>query len=522
MTSLLEARTLWEHVEKRAEATPDALMAQDDQGRTLTFAQYRDEAKRVAAGFAGLGLGEGDSVSWQLPTWNETLVLAGALSRLGVVQNPILPIYREREVGFCSRQTRAKYLIVPAESASFDFAQMAKQIASDTPGLEVLHVDRGNIPTGDPSALPAPPPAQEPADQPVRWRFYTSGTTADPKGAQHTDATVAASARGMALALQLSADDIHGFVFPFTHIGGIGWLFATLQSGCRQLVVESFASPDCIPFLSREGATLLGAGTVFHQAYLAAQRATPDTPLFPSARAFPGGAAPKPPQLHHDLKAEIGGVGIVSGYGLTEAPIVNMCTVDDPDDKLAHTEGRATPGVEHRIVTLAGAIAGAGEEGEIRVKGPQVMRGYLDSALDADAFDDEGFFRSGDLGYLDEGGWIVITGRLKDVIIRKGENISAKAVEDVLHSSPKVAEAAVIGLADPDTGERACAVVVTAEGQEELTFEEMTALCRDAGLMTQMTPEQLEHADALPRNPTGKVLKHQMKDEYASRPFSRQ
>ena len=163
--------------------------------------------------------------------------------------------------------------------------------------------------------------------------------------------------------------------------------------------------------LQRERVTLAGAGTPFHMAYLAAQRDQPDTPLFPEARVYPGGGAPKPPKLHYEVKAELGGVGIVSGYGLTETPILTMNTVHDTDEQLAETEGGPTPGVELRIATLDGRVAGEGEEGEIRAKGPQMFRGYLDSSLDAAAFDEEGWFRTGDLGKIDRDGHVTITGR---------------------------------------------------------------------------------------------------------------
>jgi cyclohexanecarboxylate-CoA ligase len=304
-------------------------------------------------------------------------------------------------------------------------------------------------------------------------------------------------------------------VFPFTHIGGIGWLFATMMTGCQALVVEAFDPATTIPFLQREGVTLAGAGTPFHMAYLAAQRERPGETIFPKARAFPGGGAPKPPQLHYDVKKEIGGVGVVSGYGLTECPILAMNTVDDSDDQLATTEGGTTPGVTVKIVTLEGKVAGPDEEGEIRAKGPMLFRGYLDSSLDAEAFDDEGFFRTGDLGVQRADGHIVITGRLKDVIIRKGENISAKEVEDLLFTSPDIADVAVIGLPDPVSGERACAVVVPADPESPPTLEDIARFCRAEGLMTQKHPEQLEVVDALPRNATGKVLKHELRKQYA-------
>jgi acyl-CoA synthetase (AMP-forming)/AMP-acid ligase II len=513
--SSIEGRTLWELVERRAAATPDMRFGLDEEGRTLTFAQYKDAAERAAAGLMTRGVGEGVNVSWELPTWLESMVLVGALARLGAVQNPMLPIYRAREVGFITRQTGARLLVVPSVWRGFDYEAMANEVAAAADGLDVLVCDR-SLPEGDPSILPPPPPTpDDPADLAVRWLFYTSGTTADPKGAQHTDRTVMAAAAGMNAALDLRADDVGALVFPFTHIGGIVWLFSGFIVGMGHLVVEAFDPATTIPFMQREGVTLAGAGTPFHLAYLAAQRQQPGTPLFPEVRAFPGGGAPKPPQLHYDLKAEVGGVGIVSGYGLTECPILAMARTTDPDDKLANTEGPPTQGVRVRVVTFDDRVAAPGEEGEIRVLGPQLFRGYLDSSLDADAFDAEGWFRTGDLGTVDAEGYIAITGRLKDIIIRKGENISAKEIEDLLYTHPKVGDVAVIGLPDPAQGERACAVVAPKDPASALTFEEMTTFLREQGLMVQKIPEQLELVDTVPRNPSGKVLKHKLREQYS-------
>jgi cyclohexanecarboxylate-CoA ligase len=288
------------------------------------------------------------------------------------------------------------------------------------------------------------------------------------------------------------------------------------MSGCQAIVIEAFDPKTTIPVLQREGVTLAGAGTPFHMAYLAAQRQQPGMRLFPEVRAFPGGGAPKPPQLHYDVKRELGGAGIVSGYGLTECPILAMNTIHDPDDKLAHTEGGPTPGVEVKLVRLDGAVARPGEEGEIRVKGPMMFRGYLDSSLDGDAFDVDGWFRTGDLGTQDREGFLTITGRLKDVIIRKGENISAKEVEDLLFTHSGIADVAVIGLPDPAAGERACAIVVPKDADAPPTLADIFDFCTDAGLMTQKVPEQLEIVDVLPRNPTGKVLKHELRKQYGS------
>jgi len=510
------APTLWELVERRAEATPEAVLAHEDTGRELTFAGYRDACLRAAAGLhADFGVTRDTSVSWELPTWNESLVLVGALARLGARQNPLIPIYRGREVGFITEQSGASLLIVPTVYRGFDFEAMALEIAAEHHGLRVLVVDR-ELPQGDPSELPEveAPPATA-AEAPIRWLFYTSGTTADPKGAPHSDLTVMASALAMAECLDIRADDVSALVFPFTHIGGIGWLLASLFTGCTLLTTESFDPVATPAFLADNHVTLAGSGTPFHLAYLAAQRAAGDEPLFPQVRSYPGGGAPKPPQLHHDLKEEIGGVGIVSGYGLTEAPIVVMASTTDPDDKLADTEGRPTPGVELIVVGLDGRRAGPGVEGEIRLKGPQVIRGYLDPSLDADAFDEGGYFRTGDLGIVDQDGYVTITGRLKDVIIRHGENISAKEIEDLLYTHPAVADVAVIGLPDPTTGERACAVVAVKEGHS-FAFDVMVAYLKGKELRLQAIPEQLVVIESVPRNPAGKILKHTLRQRFAS------
>jgi len=512
--------SLWDLIQQRAADTPDAFFVKDEDGRTLTFAEYRDASERAAAALHERGIGEGDVVSWQLPTWIESMVLVGGLARLGAVQNPILPIYRDREVGFVVKEAGAKLLVVPGQWRGFDFGAMARGIAADVAGLGVLEIHRGDVLEGDAATLP-PVPAPGPAfevgvrhEGPVRWLFYTSGTTADPKGAKHCDTTVAASGYSMVDAFDLNADDRNALVFPFTHIGGAGWLFAGLIAGCVHIIVEGFVPDTTIPVLERERVTLAGAGTTFHMTYLAAQAAA-DHPLFPETRIFCGGGAAKPPQLHYDVKEHLGGLGILSGYGLTECPIISMARVDATDEQLANTEGPLCAGVDVKVVALDGRVVPRGEEGELRAKGPNLCLGYTDPALNADGFDEDGYFRTGDLGIVRDDNHVVITGRLKDVIIRKGENISAKEVEDLLFTHPRIGDAAVIGLPDPASGERACAVIVVADGAEAPTLAELFEFCKGEGLMVQKIPEQLEIVDVLPRNPTGKVLKHELRKVYA-------
>ncbi|MGB3410016.1 MAG: AMP-binding protein [Microthrixaceae bacterium] len=540
---MLQGRTFWELLEKRVDATPDALMAVDEDMRTLTFAEYWTEAELAAAGLALAGIRVGDVVSWQLPTWIESMVLVAALSRLGAVQNPILPIYRDRELSHITKEAATKLLVVPPVWRGFDYEELARDVALDNGDLRVLVSDRA-LPQGDPNVLPEPPTAEDPEDfdtwvptigdpdsEPgqvgaldtelgdlstgrsrANWIFYTSGTTAAPKGAMHTDATLAAAARGMSQRLGLIQRDRNALVFPLSHIGGLVWLFASLQSGCSNILTESFNAVETTEVLSREGVTLAGSGTAFHNAYVAEQRKSLH-PIFADVRAFPGGGAPKPPSLVEDVRA-LFDAPVMSGYGMTEAPILTMADLSDADEELATSEGKPLHGVEIRFVAHDGTIVTGNNDGELRVRAPQMMLGYVDPALDAEAFDDDGFFRTGDLGRMDERGNVIITGRLKDVIIRKGENVSAKEVEDLLNGHELVVDVAVIGLPDSDSGERVCAVIQVAEGDDKVTFDDVIVYLRDQGLMVQKLPEQVEFVDLLPRNQSGKILKHVLRDEF--------
>jgi acyl-CoA synthetase (AMP-forming)/AMP-acid ligase II len=304
--------------------------------------------------------------------------------------------------------------------------------------------------------------------------------------------------------LRCTEDDRVGMVFPVAHIGGCGtWLGASLRYGCTLILDSTFDAERTTELQRRERVTLAGSGTVFTQIYLAAQRRRPTEPLFPEVRAFTAGASARPATLHAEVRQELGGVGVLSGYGMTEAPILTMSSPDDPDDMLAHTEGRACDGVEIRVVA-----------GELRVKGPQVMKGYVDALLDHDAFDANGYLRTGDLGRIDADGYVTITGRLKDVIIRKGETISARAVELELLTHRCVDDAAVIALPHPELGELACAVVIPTASAAAPSLAELVAHLRERGLPPRQWPERLEIVTELPRTSTGKVRKEELRARF--------
>ncbi|MHB8219586.1 MAG: class I adenylate-forming enzyme family protein [Acidimicrobiales bacterium] len=506
---------MWELVERRAQATPDHPMLIDASDRMLTFGQFRDQVVAVAAGLHSRGVGSGSVVSWQLPTRIETVVLSMALSRLDAVQNPIIHLYREREIAFALRQTGSELFIIPGEWRGTNYLELAERSLPDSERRpDVLVIDDG-LPTGDPASLPATPPAATDGEAPIRWIYYTSGSTADPKGVRHTDQTLIAGGWGLAVALDMSPDDVGSIAFPFAHIAGPDYLVTMLCLGFPAVLVESFSAPELLPLFRRHGVTMVGGSTAFYVAYLAEQRRRPDEPILPTLRLMSGGGAPKPPEIHFEVRDEIGGRGVVHGYGMTEVPMIANGSPHDSDEQLAHTDGRPVEGAEVRIVRLDGAVAEPGVEGEIRVRGPMVCRGYTDPSLNAEAFDADGYFRTGDLGMLRTDGHLVITGRIKDIIVRKGENISATEVEAVLYQHPAVAEVVVIGLPDAERGERVCAVVQVTDAAGTLTLDELTTFCRQAGLMVQKIPEQLELRSEWPRAGTGKIVKKTLRDQYA-------
>ncbi|GGS50907.1 class I adenylate-forming enzyme family protein [Streptomyces cinerochromogenes] len=491
--ALSSARTLWELVTRRAALTPDRpVLLQED--RVLTFDALRTRSERVAAGLYRMGVRPGTVVAWQLPTRIETALLSFALARLGAVQSPLIPFYRDREVGFALRESKAEFFAVPGVWRGHDHTEMARRL-----GARGVFEAYGALPDGDPSTLP-PPPAEGTS---VRWIYWTSGTTSAPKGVLHTDRSLIAGGSCLAHALRLSPDDVGSMAFPYAHIAGPDYTVMLLLYGFPAVMFEHFALPDALTEYRRHGVTVAGGSTAFYSMFLAEQRGRPGAKVIPTLRLLAGGGAPKPPGLYHSVVREMG-VQLTHGYGMTEAPMITMGDPEDTPENLAKTEGRPPAGMEIRVV-----------DGEIRLRGEAVCQGYLDPGQTAAAFDEEGFLRTGDLGRLTDSGHLVLTGRLKDVIIRKGENISAKEIEDLLTAHPAVADAAVIGLPDPERGEVVCAVLEQPPHSAPLTLPEVVSFLRAQGLSVHKLPERLEVVEALPRNDTlRKVLKHELRARF--------
>jgi cyclohexanecarboxylate-CoA ligase len=507
---LLRAGSFWELVTARAAATGDAPMLIDAAGHIVSFSEFKHHSERMSLTLAAQGIGPGSRVAWQLPTRVATVILMAALARLGAVQAPVIPIYRERETGAAVATAGAEFMLVPGTWRGFDYAAMAAGLPT---APKVLVTGESLPPDTEVTTLPAPAPSAE-------WVYFTSGSSGLPKGARHTDATLLAAAYGWASQGRAGEfpDDVGSMAFPVAHVGGIMYVMAQLISGFPIVLAEAFDAAT-VDVFRRLGVTMGGGSTVFYTALLAAQRAfaaaagSPDARVLPSLRLLKGGGAPCPPGVFWAVREEMG-VTVAHDYGMTEVPMICVSSPQDTDEQLANSDGRPIPGNEVRVVDDA-VVLPAGADGEIQVRGAAVCHGYTDPALDAQAFTPDGWFRTGDRGHLRPDGHVEVTGRAKDLIIRKGEKIAPLELETLLIQHPAVAEVAVLGLPDAERGERVCAVLTLRPGAPAPSLAEVAAFLRTAGLMPQKVPEQLEIVSELPRTGLGKVAKLALRDKFA-------
>ncbi|WP_245568209.1 class I adenylate-forming enzyme family protein [Nocardia jiangxiensis] len=508
-TDQIAAEGMWDLIRERAERSAELPMLFDEYGTTLTFGEFRAQAERVAAALQAEGIGPGSRVAWQLPTRISTLLVLAALARLGAVQAPIIPIYRERETGAAVVAAEADTMLIPGTWRGIDYQAMAHGL----PGTRRLLTIGLTAPESpDVAGLPPDPGVTDD----IRWIYFTSGSSGLPKGACHGDSSLLAAARGFTELGKLAQqpDEVGGIPFPVAHVGGVLYLMDMLLAGFPAVVVEAFDPATTMELFRRHRVTFTGGSTVFYTALLNAQRTLPPGErLLPSLRLLKGGGAPCPPSVFHAVRAELNAT-VAHDYGSTEVPMICVASPDDTDEQLAQTEGRPIPGLQLRIVGEDGELP-PGRDGEIQLRGASVFRGYTDPALNVSAFTEDGWFRTGDLGHLREDGHVEVTGRLKDMIIRKGENIGPVEIEALLAEHPAVADVAVTGLPDEERGEMVCAVITVRPGAPTPTLEEVVAHLRQAGLMAQKLPERLEIVTELPKTGLGKADKQSLRRTFS-------
>jgi len=511
-------RILLDDFDRWVAKVPDRTVVIDHNSMTgartvLTYAELARRVDRLAVGLARLGVGRGDVVSMQLPNWWQFTAVHLAALRLGAVTNPVMPIFRERELGFMLRLAESKVLVIPREFRGFDYQAMAAAIHPSLPALAHVLVVGG---TGE-SAFErlidgAPDPdeaararfaASRPTPDDVVEILYTSGTTGEPKGVMHTSNTLYANVMPYCARFGLNETDTILMASPLAH--QTGWLYgnmAHIYLGGKVVLQDIWNAGRAVDLIAAEGVTFTMAATPFLSDLTDEAAKRPAD--VKSLRTFLSAGAPIPRALVRRA-AEHLGANIISAWGMTENGAVTTTRIGDPPDKTFETDGCAIEGMEVRVVDDNGAVLGADTEGRLQARGASNFVGYLKHP-EWFATDAAGWFDTGDLARIDRDGYVRITGRTKDVIIRGGENVPVVEVEGLIYQHPGVQEVAVVAMPDPRLGERACAFVVLREGAS-LSFPELVGFLNERHLARNYLPERLEVVDALPKTPSGKIQK---------------
>jgi acyl-CoA synthetase (AMP-forming)/AMP-acid ligase II len=512
---LWTAETFAARFAQQAAAHPDRIAVIDREGsRRTTYARLNADAAAGAALLRACGVGVGDVVSVQLPNWYETAVVSVAAHSVGAVVNPLLPAYRVRELGHVLRTARPKVWFSPGIYRGFDYRALAAEVIQECGG-DTCHVvvddecDGGDVGlVGYLAKHSVPGMAVAPADigaDAVSEIIFTSGTEAIPKGVLHTDQTAGFSMRVAYRDLELSERDVVWMPSPVGHSTGYNYgLRFALYHGLPLVLQDRWSPPTAVDLIQAESCSYTLAATTFLQDVIGecARRGA----QLESMRCFCCGGAPVPAEL---VAAGRGyGLQVLRLYGSTEGLVVTVNRPGGVAEKHLHTDGLAMSDVELDVRDEHGRRCPAGTPGEIYLRGPDVCVGfYQDRQRTAAAFTADGWLRSGDLGRLDEDGYVSIVGRKKEIIIRGGLNIAPREVEDLLLTFPEVDRVAIIGLPDERLGERCCACVVLREGFT-LDFEHMVSRLRATGLAVYKLPERLVLFDQLPVTPSGKIQKY--------------
>lgn len=481
----------------------------------MTAAYALTEAEALAVALAELGLQPGDRIAFQLPNWGETVVIALALAIGGFVAVPIVPIYRDAELLQMLADCDCRALFLTPRFRSFDYAAMAQRIAPQLPGLrhviyvrgeeqtlcyaDLVETGRGRAPAGSP-----PPPDA------AKLLLYTSGTTGRPKGVLHSQNTLNAVLDMCVRHWGIGSGEMILMASPVTHLTGYGFLELPFLIGSQTLLMESWNAAGAVNLIDTHSVVGTVSATPFLVELTEAARAKGSR--LPSLRFFACGGAAVPPEVIRGANATFAHHAAFRIFGCTEAPLISMGFLGAGEQELAATTDGRVADYEVQVLDEQGRPLGRGAIGEIAARGPAMMLGYLDPKQTDAALTPDGFYRTGDLGFLTEANAIVITGRQKDLIIRGGENISAKEIEDVLHSHPSVAEAAVVAMPHARLGEGVCGFIVAAPGAvpDPQTLLDFVA---GSGLARQKIPERIEIRDALAKTPTGKVRKDLLRAE---------
>lgn len=507
--------TLRDLARERTAQDPDRVMLIEGD-RRMTRGECHDQALRLAAWFTARGLKAGDVISFQLPNWSEASVIALAARMLGLVINPIPPIYRESELAYILADCGSKLIFVPGTFRKCDHAALVESLRDQLPDLRDVVVVRDQAALTWEAAIAGEPlgetalPGIDPAS--VIIAMYTSGTTGRPKCVLHTHYTYGHRVKAMAQAYGMSAADVSFMPSPVTHITGAIWAFdMPWVAGNACVLMDVWSPAEGMAAIEQHGCTLTGGATPFLQQMLDVAENAPQR--LRSLRLFFCGGTTVSPELIRRACAMVPQAQFYRAYGSTECLTATLGYTDPADAHYgAETDGQIVYPVEMRITDgPGGSELPEGAEGEIYLRAPGLFVGYLDPADNEGYFEPDGFFRMGDLGRRVDGKWLVITGRSKDIIIRSGENISPKEVEDALYGHPAIAEVAIVAMPSAKTGEMGCAFIIPRQGQV-IDLPEVVRFLDGAGMARQKFPEHLVLVDDLPRVPSGKVRKDVLRE----------
>lgn len=517
-------RTINDEIDACLAQCPDklalaAVSVASGQTRRFTYRQLVTLADRIAVGLTRLGVGRNDVVAMQLPNCWQFTALYLACSRIGAVLNPLMHIFRERELRFMLAHSEAKVLIVPKIFRGFDHETMADSLQADLPGLRQVVVVDGNG-TNDFDALLTVPAwetdddahailtCHRPGPDDITQLIFTSGTTGEPKGVMHSANTLMSNIVAYAERLQLGRDDVVLMASPMAHQTGFMYgLMMPIMLRASAVLQDTWDPRIAADLIRAEGVTFTMASTPF-LTDLTRQVQETAAPV-PTLKTFLCAGAPIPGALVEQAR-QVLGAKIVSAWGMTENGAVTLIHPQDDDHRACTTDGCPLPGAEVRIAAPDGGNAAPGEVGRLLVRSSSNFGGYL-KRPHLNATDDDGWFDSGDLASIDADGYIRISGRSKDVIIRGGENIPVFEIEALLYRHPAVAQVAIVAYPDARLGERACAVVVPKAGQS-LDFDEMVTFLKAQQVALQYIPERLVLRDTLPATPTGKIQKFRLRE----------
>jgi cyclohexanecarboxylate-CoA ligase len=534
-TSLTEARIrecttagLWRnealeaYLDRWARERADKIAVIDGQQR-YTWAALARAVERVAHGLRAHGVERGSVISCQLPNWSEFALVLLAAARLGAVANPIPPTYRASELRFMLGLLESHALVIPATFRGFDYREMAGQIKPGLPRLERVYVARGQAhPDMEPFVTltdvaweekPGRPPLPGSDPNHVHEVIFTSGTTGEPKGVMHTPNTVLATIYPLIERLAFTGRDVLLMASTLGHQTGYLYSYGlNLVLGATVVWMDIWNAQEAARIVEAEGVTFSMGATPFLRdlTYV-------ETPCdLSSLRVFISAGAPIPRQLVKDARDRLRCV-ISAGWGMTENGLVTCNGLDDPEEKVFATDGAPLRGMELSVVDGEGTPVAPGVEGDLLVRGPFQFVGYFKRPqFTAEGHTKDGWFRTGDRATLDGDGYLSITGRTKDIIIRGGENIPVVEVENILYGHPKITGVAIVAMADPRLVERCCAVVIPREGQS-LTLGELTAYLESQQLARHKFPERLEIVSEFPMTPSGKIQKYRLRQLVAER-----